>query len=44
MTEQSVMGWSVTSGKCDRVEMQSRRKDWGVNEFKWRDRVTGCGV
>ena len=29
--EQSVMGWSVTSGKCDRAEMRSGRKDWRVD-------------
>ena len=29
--EQSVMGQSVTSGKRDRAEMWSGRKDWGVD-------------
>ena len=39
-------GQCVTSGKRDRAETQSGRKDMGV-DFKMEgqgDRVTGCGV
>ena len=31
VTEQSVTGQSVTSGKCDGAESRSGRKDWGVD-------------
>ena len=37
VTEQSVMGWSVTSGKCDGAETWSGREDWEVDS-KWRAR------